>query len=185
MYIESNRIEESNHIEILKQSLDPDKHNEFSNYIDWLLKNDQWFGLDGSFLGFVDDYLDLSRILRRHTIRSKRSENIHVEGRNFIVYDIGCAAALQHVFFGWVHEYVAIDSERFPEPKFFNSNCRFVRGRFKDLIESGELSIEPDKKNLASYGIANMSLLYQFPHIPGQIHDLDLFNNLFNRKHII
>lgn len=176
---------ENNHIELLNLALDPEKRKDFSDHISWLIENDQWFGIDGYFMGFIEDYWDLSRILRRHTIHSKESNNIRIRGRNFIVYDIGCATALQHVFFGWAHEYIAIDSGRFPEPKFFNNNCRFIKGRFKDLIESGELTIDPDKENLASFGIANMSLLYQFPRIPGQIHDLNLFNDLFDRKHVI
>jgi len=70
---------------------------------------------------------------------------------------------------------VGIDMIGEPEPKFFRDNCRFVKGRFSDVVEG----LKIDGHN--SIGIANMSLLY----FETDDNALALFDRTFRRKFVL
>lgn len=164
-------------IKLLLRALPKKRRVEFQAYVDQLVRNDECLGIDHTFLGFIDDYHHLSQILQSHIIQESKSRIVFIPARNFHVFDIGCAGAVQHVFFSKCSSYVGIDSDtRLLEPKFFCDNCTFIRGRFADLVNNGKLHIPND-----AFGIANMSLLYQY----GNKEDVQLFNTLFKHKFII
>jgi hypothetical protein len=164
-------------LRLLLQALPKNRRDEFEAYIDQLVRNDEHYGIDHTFLGFIVDYYYLSRILQQHIIQETADKLIFIPARNFLVFDIGCAAAVQHVFFSKCSGYVGIDMSIGPqEPKFFCDNCTFISGRFADLVKSGELKIPDD-----AFGIANMSLLYQY----GNEEDIEWFNEVFKHKFII
>jgi hypothetical protein len=169
------------------------QRENFKAYLEHLVQYDKCFGIDMTFLGFIEDYILLSKLLSNHSYssrkqkkRSKATENdglianiIPSPNRSFIVFDIGCAAAVQHVLFKKCAKYVAVDYGM-PKPKFFTDNCTFVKGKFSQLIKSKQLVI-PEDTNIDVFGIANMSLLYQ----RGNEEDISLFNQVFKRKFII
>ena len=139
-------------VKILLEAVDVAKRSDFESYIKSLCKNDRCFGIDQSFLSFIDDYYYLSQILNQHIIKSVNLNRIIIPGNNFTVFDIGCATALQHVFFSKCTKYVGIDFS-IPKPKFFAENSEYIDGKFSDLMKNG-LEILED-----AFGIVNMSLL--------------------------
>jgi hypothetical protein len=157
------------------------KRENFKAYMGSVIKNDECFGIDATFLGFIEDYYLLAKMMKNHCYGKKpySTHRIPRPYRNFIIYDIGCATAFQHVFFKKCTKYIAIDYN-IPKPEFFTDNCQFVNGKFSDLIKSGELII-PGDTDVDVFAIANMSLLYQ----AGNEEDVELFNKLFKRKFII
>lgn len=170
----------SNHIKLLADKLPPETRPEFRAYVNELLDIDQWYGIDPTFLGFMEDYQTLAEIIGRHITESDFDGII--QGKNFVIYDIGCAAALQHVFFGKCIGYVGVSPLKnfgngpdVPEPRFFLPNCKFFNGYLSEVVDAMEIDYE------RSFGIANMSILYD----SSQITDLEIFNRVFKRKFII
>jgi hypothetical protein len=140
---------------------DPAFAEYISELLDW---DDIGANLDGTFLGFVEDYHDIARLYARHQTSSL-----------FTVVDVGCYAGFQHVFFKGFAGYIGIDPSAFlPRLKAFNSvNATYVQGRFAELCEQGWRPPEN------SVGIANMSLLYGGGE---KSADIDWFHRLFERK---
>jgi hypothetical protein len=159
-----------------------DQRAKFEAYIQHLVDHDKCYGIDLSFLGFIDDYILLSKILACHSYSKKgpKKSKIPSPTHNFIVFDIGACTAVQHVLFKNCVRYIAIDYG-LPKPKFFTTNCDYIKGKFVDLIKSKTLVIPKDTDNVSVFGIANMSLLYQH----GNEEDITLFNQVFKRKFII
>jgi len=145
-------------------------------YVHNLLDNDQWYGIDHTFLGFMDDYESLKGLIERHIIEESNDGpwKFH-NGRNFVIYDVGCATALQHVFFGKCKGYVGISPPGPPIPQFFLPNCTFYSGYLSEVID--QMDIDYDN----SFGIANMSILYD----RRESDELEIFNRVFKRKFII
>lgn len=160
-----------NHLDICLKQLPKDKRDDFIQYVKNLLTNDQWYGIDEEFLGFIDDYISLRDLIERHIIEPSDMW----QERNFIIYDVGCAAALQHVFFGKCKGYVGINPPGPPIPQFFLPKCSFYSGYLSEVIN--ELDIDYEN----SFGIANMSILYS----SNCDSELELFNKSFKRKFII
>lgn len=123
-------------------------------------------------LGFMEDYATLAELIGRHIIEPLEGM---IEGQNFIIYDIGCATALQHVFFGKFLGYVGVSPPGPPVPNFFLPNCKFYSGHLSDVVWSMDIDYEH------SFGIANMSIL----HDPHCNTDLKIFNEVFKRKFIM
>lgn len=170
---------ERSHVSLLVDAAPPERRDEVREYIHWLLDNDEWFGIDHTFLGFMDDYEHIAALVnaRIHVTppSAKPSPFTFLDlDRNYTVYDIGCASALQHLFFGRAKGYVGVSLGLFPEPKFFLPNCRFVRGRFSEVV--GTLNIGRD-----AIGIANMSILYD----RDTRGELDAFDKVFTRKIVL
>lgn len=170
----------SNHIKLLADQLPPETRPEFRAYVNELLDIDQWYGIDPTFLGFMEDYQTLAELINRH-ITEECFEGL-IRGKNFVIYDIGCAAALQHVFFGKCIGYVGVSPLKnfgtgldIPEPRFFLPNCKFFNGYLSEVIGTMDIDYEN------SFGIANMSILYD----SSQQTDLEIFNRAFKRKFII
>lgn len=159
------------HLELLRGYVLERSRQDFTQYVRKLLREDQWYGIDHTFLGFMEDYALLSKMIRSHTIEPSK----YCSGRQFTIYDVGCATALQHVFFGDCLSYVGIDVAWGPEPKFFLPNCSFHKGKLSEVINS--LEIDPEN----SFGIANMSILYD----SSCETDLELFNRVFKRKYLM
>jgi hypothetical protein len=154
------------------------RHKEFLAYVKKVIDEDEGCSFDGTFLGFIEDYINYAGLL-------KRKANVHNDGPPWwnktkqpplTVYDVGCCLALQHLVFDSRIHYVGIErSKRVPEPKFFRDNCKFVRGGFKDVV--GELNVHYD----TSIGISNMSLLYDQPDPEEQA----LFDKTFRFKFVL
>lgn len=72
--------------------------------------------IDSSFLGFVDVYRNLSRIIPEH----------------FTVIDLGCAYNPQCFFFAGHKEYVAVDVEQ--KVRFMSPNCTFYQKTISAFI---------------------------------------------------
>ena len=136
---------------------------------------------DESFLGFLDDYLDLAHILERHTIITPKGLNLKydlsalISDHVWTVYDIGCASALQHVFFPFATKYIGIDQYSNEGQQFFRSNCEFIKGNFADIYK--DLNINRN----TSFGIANMSFLYD----RDREGNLAAFDACFKHKYVI
>jgi len=77
------------------------------------------FMLDQTFLGFVDTYYHLSKIIPT--------------GRT--VYDLGCCAAVQGWFFKNHKKYVAVDFETSPDDVFRTPNMEFHNCTIREFIE--------------------------------------------------
>jgi hypothetical protein len=159
------------HFDLCTEQVPEHIRPEFISYVKDLLHNDQWYGLDTEFLGFMEDYVSLRDLLQRHIIEN----GDYWEEHNFVIYDVGCATALQHVFFGKFKGYVGIDLPGPPIPKFFLPRCSFYSGYLSEVIDQ----IDIDYEN--SFGIANMSVLYN----RNCERELEIFNKVFKRKFII
>lgn len=150
----------------------------FFDYVRELIESAS-YEFDASFVGFISDYSAYAQILNRkveiHDIRLPWSDP-HVKRPPMTIYDVGCGGALQHLVFDPRIHYVGIDVLRHPEPKFFRDNCRFVSGRFSEIVDS--LGIDRQ----SAIGIANMSLLYYETSDPAA---LELFNRTFLRKFVL
>jgi hypothetical protein len=170
---------ERTHYSMLLDVAPPERREEVRQYIRWLLDNDEWFGIDETMLGFMEDYEHIAALVnaRIHVTPAgaKPSPFTFLDlDRNYTVYDIGCSSALQHLFFGRAKGYVGVDHGNHPEPKFFLPNCRFVRGRFSEVVDT--LGIGRD-----AIGIANMSILYD----RDRVDELKAFDRVFERKVVL
>ncbi len=147
--------------ELLK---DQDPGTEFLSWVDELIDihGEEW-QMDHEFLGFIKDYYHISQLLSGY----------HAD--KLTIVDVGCGAALQHVFFKDFKRYIAIDHE-FAHVKLFTDNAEFINKEFSDLLTYEELIIEPE----LTIGIANMSLLYN-----PRLDVIWEFNNFFMRKIIL
>ncbi len=168
---------------LLLQHVADARREEFAAYIDDLVRNDDCFGIDGDFLGFMADYVNIAALTERKGRVWKMPRPDEAWGtrirppasKTVTVYDVGCSTALQHILFDEGITYVGIDmGHRRPEPKFFRSDCTFVRGRFAEVVES--LNVNP----AMAIGVANMSLLYG-----SNESDLELFDRTFRHKIIL
>jgi len=165
-----------NHYQLLASRLPEDKLAEFREIVNKAQRKDL-SELDDSFLGFIEDYVDIAAILERHTIRFPKSKSprIFVEDRSWKVYDIGCAEGFQHVLFSFADEYIGVDSHFWGDPPVaVIPNARFVHGRFAEIADS----LRIDRRR--SFGIANMSLAYL-----GREDDIAAFDRLFLHKFVI
>lgn len=165
-----------NHYQLLASKLPPDKRVEFRKLVD-AAEDSAGCDIDDSFLGFIEDYVDLAAIVERHTIilPSGAEKCLGLKSHAWTVYDVGCATGFQHVLFPFAVRYVGIDGW-FPNgpPTPLLPNAEFIHGRFADIADS--LKIERDW----SFGIANMSLAYL-----GRDDDLEAFDRLFLHKFMI
>ena len=126
---------------------------EFIDYVDECIKKSKG-DIGWEFLGFMDDYMNLAKIISKDSI----------------VVDVGCAYGFQHIIFEDFKEYIGIDISC--TPKAFTKNARFIKGKFVDVIREERLKIT-DKM----FGIDNMALLYG-----NNEQDIHLFNELFKKK---
>ena len=161
-----------NHIKLLADQLPKESRPELREYIKELLSIDQWYGIDPTFLGFMEDYAALAKIIGQHIYEAHPGI---IDEKNFVIYDIGCATALQHVFFGKCTGYVGVSPPGPPIPKFFIPNCKFYSGYLSDVVDSMEIDYDN------SFGIANMSILYNH----NEASELEIFNRVFKRKFVI
>ena len=143
---------------IVSLASNPEKFREHINYI---IKNDCdlfQIGIDWSFLGFLEDYWALSKLIPAH----------------YIVVDVGCSSGFQHVIFKDYKKYIGIDSHD-TQQKAFSDNAEFIIGDFEDVYT--RLAEYPKDK---LFGIANMSILYRKDN--GRV--LSLFKETFNQMFI-
>jgi hypothetical protein len=160
--------------ERLLRHVTSERREAFLAYVRELVDNDVW-GIDGAFLGFMEDYEYIASLLvRKAQVKAMPLFGVSDGGR-LVVYDVGCATALQHVFFDNAIEYVGIDFMQ-PEPRFFRDGCRYVSGRFSEVVTNGSLAI--DRKY--AVGVANMSLLYCAPR-----SELEAFDAAFDMKIVL
>ena len=138
----------------------------------WAAEQMATMDIDEGFMGFIDDYVNLAEILRRHTVRMPPGHRLPVQSITWTVYDIGCAAGFQQVLFPFADAYVGIDSHC--KPPRLMPNSTFIHGRFAEVVES--LHIDRPR----SFGIANMSLAYT-----GHADDLEAFDRAFLHKYIL
>lgn len=153
----------------------PERRADFSKYVNELIESAD-YEFDATFLGFISDYIAFATILNRKVdIHESRPPWDNRPKPPLTIYDVGCGGALQHLVFDPRIHYVGIDMIGEPEPKFFRENCRFVKGRFSDVVES--LKID----GRSAVGIANMSLLY----FETDDSALALFDRTFRRKFVL
>jgi hypothetical protein len=180
--------EERNHCELLLRHVPEDRKAEFSAYMVECM-NAEYSDIEPMFMGFMDDYEKISELFESRFesgLHSKKWRQEH--GRrpedliclpnypHYTVYDVGCAEALQHVFFSKAAGYVGIDGcHRSFEVKFVYPNCRYVQGMFSTVVD--DLNIDPDK----SIGIACMSILYH----RDKKKELEAFDRAFKHKVVI
>jgi len=126
----------------------------FKKYINTCIKNSKG-DIGWEFLGFMDDYMNLAKIIPT----------------DLIVVDVGCAYGFQHIIFKDFKGYIGIDVSC--TPKAFTKNARFIKGKFSNVISDKKLKIT-DKM----FGIDNMALLY----LMHNELDIYLFNELFRKK---
>ena len=150
---------------------------EIKAYIFDLCRKDEWYGIDPESLGFMQDYVDIARMLARHSWRATPApwgnQTMITPGQAFTIYDVGCATALQHMLFAPDVKYIGIDSCGAPEPRFFRPGCTFIRGKFSEVVQ--DLEIAPN-----AFGIANMSLF-----CGGSVVELEAFDKAFRRKWVL
>lgn len=169
------------HLRLLLSHVAKDRQTDFIAHVQALVRDDGCFGIDLDFLGFMEDYENIAMLVRhravvhgmQHVLGGLRRQPVPAP-QPFTVYDVGCATALQHVLFDPQVAYVGIDEGRQPEPRFFREGCRFVPGRFRDVVDT----LDIDRKS--SIGVANMSLLYGSSR-----EELELFDRVFKRKIIL
>jgi hypothetical protein len=155
----------------------PENRTDFSKYVNDLIASAD-YEFDPTFLGFISDYIAFASILdRKVDIHESRPpwDRDRSPRAPLTIYDVGCGGALQHLVFDSRIHYVGIDMIAEPEPKFFRPNCRFVKGRFSDIVES----LQIDRQS--AIGIANMSLLY----FETDDSALALFDRTFRRKFVL
>jgi hypothetical protein len=154
-----------------------DKRKDFDRYVNELIESAP-YAFDFDFLGFISDYADYASLLRR---KADAHDHLSWPGDRssasppLTVYDIGCGGALQHLLFDSRIHYVGIDTLGTPEPKFFRGNCRFIKGKFSDVIKT----LDIDRHD--AVGIANMSLLYFSSEDPCT----ELFDRTFRTKFVL
>lgn len=166
-------------ISTLLKYVAPEHKDVFVKYVAKAIEEES-YAFDSSFLGFISDYIHYAEILHRKADIHEISFPFGGDPKSFrpekppiTVYDVGCAHAFQHVVFDSRIHYVGIDMSQGPEPQFFRPNCRFIRGRFTDVVD--QLKVHPD-----DVGIANMSLLYYFG-----AEELPAFDRVFKRKFVL
>lgn len=167
------------HAALLRGHVSEDRRADFDRHIAWLIKNDEWYSIDASYLGFMDDYVNIASLVERKVVindfQFPFGDTPRPKNPPITVYDVGCATALQHVLFDPRSHYVGIDiGGKAPDPVFFRDHCRFIRGRFANVI--GSLDIDRER----AIGVANMSLLYH-----AGPEELALFDRTFRRKIIL
>ena len=157
-----------------------ERRQDLLDYVS-VLFDEEGHSYDHTFLGFISDYIHYAELLQR---KVEMRDVDPFEGRigfrakrpPITVYDVGCAAALQHLVFDSRIHYVGIDirARTKPDdgPMIFRDNCTFIKGKFGDVVD--QLKVNPD-----DVGIANMSLIYTC----GQ--DLPVFDRTFRRKFIL
>ena len=161
-----------NHIKLLSDQLPKESRPEFREYIKELLSIDRWYGIDTTCLGFMEDYAALANLISHHICEGYLGIT---QEKNFVIYDIGCSTALQHVFFGKYTGYIGVSPPGPPVPKFFLPNCRFYSGYLSEVVDTMEIDYDN------SFGIANMSILYD----RNEASELEIFNRVFKRKFVI
>jgi len=136
---------------------------EFKEHIDWLIENDMKFklGIDLSFVGFIEDYYYLSRIIPTE----------------YFIIDVGCCTGVQHILFKNFKGYIGI-TEHPSGQKSFTNNAKFIEKVFSEAAKD----IQDLCLNERTFGIANMSILYA----PKDKVDRELkcFKNMFDRMYI-
>ena len=153
----------------------PERRADFSKYVNALIDSAD-YEFDPTFVGFISDYIAFATILdRKADLQDVRPPWDDRPKPPLTIYDVGCGGALQHLVFDHRIHYVGIDMIGEPEPQFFRPNCRFVKGRFSDVVEG----LKIDRQN--SIGIANMSLLY----FESDDNALALFDRTFRRKFVL
>jgi hypothetical protein len=155
----------------------PERRADFSKYVDELIDSAD-YEFDPTFLGFISDYIAFASILNRKADIHDAGQFWDKKPRSIpplTVYDVGCGGALQHLVFDPRIHYVGIDMIGKPEPRFFRDNCRFVKGRFSDVVKGLNIHCE------SAIGIANMSLLY----FRTDDDALALFDQTFRRKIVL
>ncbi len=153
----------------------PEYRKDFSKYVNELIDSAD-YAFDVTFLGFISDYIHYAGLLERKvSIHDTCPPWDKAPKPPLTIYDVGCGGALQHLVFDPRIHYVGIDMIGEPEPRFFRPNCRFVKGRFSEVVES--LKIDPRN----SIGIANMSLLYFAPDDDA----VQVFDRTFRQKFVL
>lgn len=171
------------HTEILAECVPESKRQEFIAYMYGLLDTDG-LDIDPSFMGFIDDYILIAKLLESKFelgLRCQQNKLEHsfvlVHYPHYAIYDVGCSHALQHVLFSKAAGYIGID--RYPQPKsgprFFLPSCQFVEGTFSRIVDSLNINSE------TSIGIANMSILYT----NDTKHELEVFDRVFKHKIVL
>jgi hypothetical protein len=163
-------------VQTLLKYVAPEHLDGFRKYVNAYIASAD-YAFDSSFVGFISDYIAFASILNRKV-------KLHGLGPPWdkkrqppplTIYDVGCAGALQHLVFDPRIHYVGIDIGGGPEPEFFRPNCRFVKGRFSQVVESLNIN------RYYSIGIANMSLLYY----RADDDALGVFDRTFNQKIVL
>ncbi len=141
---------------------------------------------------YAEDYVAIANMLKRRTfLYDKLIETLCTKLMVEIlppptVYDVGCGLALQHILFDECIAYVGIEScPDIAEPKFFRNNCKFIRGKFSEVLPKLELGQSLYRSTLGksaytAYGIANMSLAYL-----GTQEEMKLFDKAFSLKVVL
>lgn len=177
--------EERNHCELLLSHVPEDRKAEFSAYMVECM-NAEYSDIEPTFMGFMDEYEKIAELFESRFESGLYSKKWRLEHQgdlvcfpdapHYTVYDVGCAEALQHVFFDKAAGYVGIDGcHRSHEVKFVYPNCRYIQGMFSTVVDS--LEIDPDK----SLGIACMSVLYTVD----KKKELEAFDRAFKHKIVI
>jgi hypothetical protein len=147
----------------------------FSRYVNELIEAAD-YQFDPTFLGFISDYVAFASILNGKVgVHEDRLSSSDRPRSPLTIYDVGCGGALQHLVFDHRIHYVGIDMLANPEPRFFRPNCRFVKGRFSEVVKSLDIQRE------SSIGIANMSLLY----FESDDDATSLFDRTFRQKFVL
>jgi hypothetical protein len=163
-------------IETILKYVSPERRDALLKYISALIDR-EGYNYDHTFLGFIDDYIHYAELLQRKVdLRDvvdpfAGQKGFRPKKPPITVYDVGCAAAIQHLVFDPRIHYVGIDCFG-PEPEFFRENCTFIKGKFGDIVHT--LKVNPD-----DFGIANMSLAYTCTE------DLPIFDRTFRRKFVL
>jgi len=160
-------------MELLLRRVPDDRREDFIEYVEKLVCEDDSVGIDMSFLGFIEDYENFAQLLVRKADIREMGARMGWEKQRLTVYDVGCCLALQHVLFDPRINYVGIDIMK-ETPRFFRDGCTFIQGRFSDVV--GQLAINPT----TAIGISNMSLLYGSP-----AEESALFDRTFRKKFVL
>jgi hypothetical protein len=133
-----------------------DSPEEFKKYIDSMVLGNYKYPVEWEFLGFIEDYYHLSRIIPLDTV----------------VVDVGCANGFQHTFFRNHVRYIGIEEDQNNATMGFTKNSEFWKMKFLNSERAIEqLKIEYKKV----FGIDNMSLHYSI----GNAEDIALFDRIF------
>ena len=162
-------------LETLLEYVASDRRNDLLRHVRDLCDR-ECYNYDHTFLGFISDYIHYADLILRQVETHEHLQTFFPgKGKkvpfHITVFDVGCAAALQHLVFDPRIHYVGIDIQE-RAPAFFRPNCTYIRGTFGDIVD--QLKVGPD-----DFGIANMSLLY------GSREDLPAFDRVFTRKFVL